>query len=261
MTGPLHRQAPTTRFSDRASDYARFRPSYPAEAIDTILDGLADPPSLVAADVGAGTGISARLLADRGVRVIAIEPNEAMRQAGSASQPPARGSIEWREGTAEATGLGDASADLVLCAQSYHWFEPAAACIEFGRILKPDGRLALLWNDADEGDPISKGYYDLVREASDGVGPTSHQTVARDPHVAPPFDDQSIRRYRFRNAQRFDESALIGRAMSASYVPKSGERAERLREALRNLHRAHAAPDGFVEFGYRVFLYTLELAR
>src|SRR5438552_10165202 len=106
----LHDMNPTTRFSDRAADYVRYRPDYPAAAIDALLEGVATP--ITSADVGAGTGISARLLADRGVPVIAIEPNPEMRSAAGADSR-----IEWRDGTAEATGLPDSSVDLVLSAQ------------------------------------------------------------------------------------------------------------------------------------------------
>src|SRR5688500_14656893 len=109
---------PTERFSGRAESYVRFRPSYPAAAIDAVLAGLGDPARLVAADVGAGTGISARLLADRGGRVDAVEPNTAMRAAAA----PHAG-VRWHGGRAQATGLPDASVDLVLCAQAYHWFD------------------------------------------------------------------------------------------------------------------------------------------
>ncbi|MFG0241644.1 MAG: class I SAM-dependent methyltransferase [Phycisphaerales bacterium JB054] len=167
--------------------------------------------------------------------------------------------MEWRDGTAEATGLDDASVDLVLCAQSYHWFEPVAACREFGRVLRPGGRLALMWNDADEREPVSKGYYDLVRAASAGVGPTSHQTVAKDPHVEAPFSDAQMRRLHFRNEQRLDADGLIGRAMSASYVPKVGEQAERLVEGLRRLHSEHAGDDGCVGLVYGVWVYLCDL--
>lgn len=262
---PLHQQAPTTRFSDRAADYVRYRPGYPPEAIDAILRGLGEPAALTAADIGAGTGISARLLAERGLRVFAVEPNDAMRDAGrstrsaSGGSEDGRGGITWLDGTAEATGLPEVSVDLVLCAQSYHWFEPAAACREFGRVLRPGGRLALMWNDADESDPICRGYYDLVREASDGVGPTSHRTVAQAPRVEPPFSPSAVRRLRFRNEQRLDADGLIGRAMSASYVPKQGAKAERLIDGLRDLHARHAGPDGRVAMVYSVWVYLADL--
>lgn len=214
---------PTARFSDRAVEYARYRPSYPAEAIDAILEGLGDPGSLTAADVGAGTGISARLLGDRGLRVIAIEPNAAMR-GGAAPHPR----VAWRDGTGEATGLDDASVGLVLCAQAYHWMDPPRACAEFARVLRPGGRLALMWNDGDESTPVAGRYYELLREvATDGT--LSHKTAAAGPTLAPPFE--SMERKTFRNVQRMGRDGLIGRAMSASYVPKSGPAVERLQNA------------------------------
>ena len=113
------------RFNDRAADYIRYRPTYPAEAVEAILDGLGEAGRIVAADVGAGTGISARLFGDRGVRVIAIEPGEAMRRA--ATPHP---NVVWVAGRAEATGLASRTADLVLCAQSFHWFRTAGALTE-----------------------------------------------------------------------------------------------------------------------------------
>src|SRR5580658_3596728 len=90
---------PQKRFVDRADDYARFRPSYPAEIIAAVLDGYAVPR---VADIGAGTGISSRLLAEAGARVIAIEPNAAMRGAIEPSD-----AVAVVDGNAEATGLAD----------------------------------------------------------------------------------------------------------------------------------------------------------
>jgi SAM-dependent methyltransferase len=115
----LDRLDPTGRFTNRAEDYAKHRPSYPDAAIDAVLMGLGAPPDLVAADVGAGTGISSRALAARGLRVVAIEPNAAMR---AKAEPHPR--VEWRDGTGERTGLPPASVDLVLCAQAFHWLDP-----------------------------------------------------------------------------------------------------------------------------------------
>ena len=145
------------RFSDRAADYIRYRPTYPAGAVHAIVDGLGTPGHLVAADVGAGTGISARLLGDRGVRVIAVEPGEAMRRA-AAPHP----NVAWIAGRAEATGLGSQAVDLVLCAQSFHWFRAADALPEFARILKERGRLAICWNRRSTSDPLTAGYRQAI---------------------------------------------------------------------------------------------------
>jgi ubiquinone/menaquinone biosynthesis C-methylase UbiE len=116
-SGPLYTLNPLGRFSDRATDYVKYRPSYPAAAIDMIVAGLGE--AAVVADIGAGTGISSRLLADHGLRVLAIEPNAAMRTAAE-SHPL----VDFCDGKAEDTQLAADSIDLVTCFQAFHWFDP-----------------------------------------------------------------------------------------------------------------------------------------
>jgi SAM-dependent methyltransferase len=231
------------RFSDRAADYVRYRPTYPPEAIDAILDGLGPPGRLVAADVGAGTGISARLLGERGVRVIALEPGEGMRHA-AAPHP----NVVWAAGRAEATGLASQAVDLVLCAQSFHWFQTADALTEFARVLKERGRLAISWNRRSRSDPFTAGY----RQAIVAVGgEIADETRTFDPNV---IGDSGLfsaaERKSFPNVQRLDLTGLIGRARSASYVPKSGAAGERLLSLLRALHEQYADRDGLVTLVY-----------
>ena len=146
----------TDRFTGRAGAYAAGRPGYPAASIDVLFEGLGDPREVVAADLGAGTGISSRLLAERGATVLALEPNAAMREA---AQPHAR--VQWLPGTAEATGLGEASIDLVTAFQAFHWFDHARALREMVRILRPGGRAAVVYNERDERDPFTAAYGEL----------------------------------------------------------------------------------------------------
>jgi ubiquinone/menaquinone biosynthesis C-methylase UbiE len=239
---------PTTRFSDRVADYVRYRPSYPSAAIDAILAGLGDPFALTAADVGAGTGISARLLADRGVQVTAIEPNIDMQQG---AEPHSR--VTWRTGTAEATGLADNCVDLVLCAQAFHWFRQPEALAEFHRILKPGGRLAVIWNKRDSRDPFTAGYRKAIVDA-EGESPLEMRdhdpgVIDRDGLFAPATLTEMP------NQQMVDLTGLIGRSTSASYVPKIGERFEKLRESLTRLHRQFANADGHVSLQYVTQVY------
>src|SRR5262245_48310313 len=236
------------RFSDRAADYVRYRPTYPAEAVDAMLDGLGTPERLVAADHGAGTGISARLLADRGVRVVAVEPGEGMRSA--AGPYP---NVAWMAARAEATGLRSESVDLILCAQSFHWFRPPDVLPEFARVLKPGRRLAIVWNRRSKKDPLTAGY----RQAITAVGgETALERENFDPDVIGRSGLFSApERLRFPNAQRLDLDGLIGRARSASYVPKTGAAGERLIDLLRALHERYADPDGFVTLVYETEVY------
>ncbi|MBL8849413.1 MAG: class I SAM-dependent methyltransferase [Planctomycetaceae bacterium] len=239
---------PTTRFSDRVADYVRYRPSYPAAAIDVILEALGDPAALRAADVGAGTGISARLLADRGLHVVAVEPNVDMQQG---AEPHVR--VKWQTGTAEETGLADNSVDLVLCAQAFHWFRQPEALAEFHRILKPAGRLALMWNKRDSRDPFTAGYrqaiVDVEGESAIEMREYDPGIMERDGLFTP------ARSFEMPNEQQFDLAGLIGRATSASYVPKTGERFETLRESLVRLHREYADLNGTVVLKYITQVY------
>jgi SAM-dependent methyltransferase len=237
-----------SRFTDRASDYVKYRPTYPAAAIDAILEGLGLPAGIVAADVGAGTGISARLLADRGVRVLAVEPGEAMRAAAA---PHAN--VTWTFGTAEATGLAPASMDLVLCAQAFHWFRAPEALAEFARILKPRRRLAIMWNRRSRIDPLTAGYRQVIVDVGGDMGVES---MPFDPGVVPNGGLFSTpQRLTFPNAQRLDLDGLVGRARSASYVPKTGPEGDRLVDLLTALHAAHADADGFVSLVYETEIY------
>ncbi|HEY9699862.1 MAG TPA: class I SAM-dependent methyltransferase [Trichocoleus sp.] len=249
---PLHVQNPLGRFSDRAADYAKYRPTYPPEAIEQILQGL-EPPSLQAADIGAGTGISARLLADRGIGVWAIEPNDAMRS--SAAPHP---QVNWITGTAEQTNLAEDFVEIVLCAQSFHWFDKQAALIEFHRILKPNGRVALMWNDRNLDDSFTQEYSEVIGKVAD------RQIFERGDRKSPDRLAESplftnFQHHEFVHAYSLDQDSLIGLVLSASYIPKAGAAAEQLIINLQELYNRWVdRSTGFVSLSYRTSLYIAE---
>jgi SAM-dependent methyltransferase len=240
---------PTTRFSDRAADYVQYRPGYPSAAMDAVLAGL--PASPLVADVGAGTGISSRAVADRGVRVIAVEPNPEMR-AAAAAHPR----VEWRDGTAEATGLDVASIDLVLCAQAFHWFRVRESIAEFHRVLRARGRLVLLWNSRSRTDPLTFDYITAIH-AVNGEHPAEQRAVPiTEIDALGLFTPLSVER--FDHSQRLDRSGLLGRAVSASYVPKTGEAFERLSRLLDEAFDRHRDGTGHVTMRYVTEVWRAE---
>src|SRR6185437_12997058 len=138
----------TERFSDRVADYVRHRPDYPTAMLDWLHREHGVTPDWRVADVGAGTGISSKLLLDAGHAVTAVEPNTAMREAA----------VVWLGGNPRFRAI-DASVDLVTVAQAFHWFDPVTTRREFARILRPGGLAAIFWNSRRlVGTPFLEGY-------------------------------------------------------------------------------------------------------
>jgi SAM-dependent methyltransferase len=133
-------------FNTLAADYADGRPNYPAELFDRLVE-LSGRPLAGAwiADVGAGTGISSRQLAERGARVVAVEPSAQMLGQLLASSPGVTG----LRGDGNALPFADGTLDFVTYAQSWHWTDPSKSVPEFQRVLRPGGAFAAWWNFTD----------------------------------------------------------------------------------------------------------------
>jgi len=249
----VHVKEPTERFTGRVDNYARYRPSYPAAAIDLLEASCGLSPAAVVADVGSGTGILTELLLARGARVLAVEPNRGMREAAEARLGgQARfGSVN---GTAEATTLPAASVDLLVVGQAFHWFDGERARREALRVLKPGACAALLWNERPEVlTPFMADYEALLRRHA----PEYVRIVARRADV------ESMRRFfggameleTFPNEQTFGFEGLKGRLLSTSYAPEPGDaQFEPMMAGLREVYDRHERA-GTVTFPYRTLVY------
>lgn len=248
----------TTRFDGRVRDYARYRPGYPPTLLAWLREILGiGPPGLVA-DIGSGTGISAGMFLDAGFRVVAVEPNAAMRAAAE-RRLGGRAGFRSVNGRAEATGLADGEVDLVSVAQAFHWFDPGAARREFARLLGRGGLCLVFWNHRRlSGSAFLEGYERLLGE----YGTDYHEVARSYP------DDLAMKDWygsgyragiRLEHRQRLDWAGLCGRLQSSSYVPAPGQAGHAaLLDALRRLF-ADTATDGTVELVYdtRAFAGTV----
>ena len=129
-------------FGSEAAAYERGRPSYPPEAIDWLLP----PGARDVLDLGAGTGKLTTRLVERGLDVVAVDPIAEMLELLSSALPDTPALL----GTAEQIPLPDNSVDAVLVAQAWHWFDLDGAVAAVARVLRPGGRLGLVWNTRDE---------------------------------------------------------------------------------------------------------------
>lgn len=247
------------RFSNAADDYAKYRPDYPDEVVQACADYAGLEPGAAVVDIGCGTGISSRLFARHGYAVTGVEPNGPML----AKAHEAKGGPTYKEGEAAKTGLPDACADMIICAQAMHWFELDDCVQEWKRILKSGpstgsgqkAACAAFWNyRADTG---WQGEYEAlllewsseyadVQKAVDG-GQDNSLWVKKSPLCT------DVAEREFPNAQRMDFTALIGRANSSSYVIHGVKDKPGFEKAVRKLFDKHQQ-DGHVSFAYRTYV-------
>ena len=254
----------TTRFSDRVEHYVKYRPGYPEGIVGYLRDAYGLGPEWVVADIGSGTGILTELFLKNGNRVYGVEPNREMREkgeallvgyAGTAGAPGGgAGKFVSVDGTAEATGLADASVDMIVAGQAFHWFDPDRSRTEFGRVLRPGGVVVLIWNERLVGSAFEKEYEELILRFAIDYTTINHKNIAEG-EIGRFFHPAAYALATFPNEQLFDPDGLKGRLLSSSYIPKEGPRHMDMLHALRKLFDRHAA-GGRVRVGYDTKVYS-----
>lgn len=214
----------TKRFSDKAVYYDKFRPRYPAEFLEFLKKELNLESSSVIADIGSGTGISSEIFLKNGNRVFAVEPNDAMRSAAETNLNAFENFVSIK-GTAENTGMENLSANFIVCAQAFHWFNKELCKKEFLRILKPGGWVVLAWNERKTtGSAFLKEYDEMLIRVSEDYENVNHTGMTNDSMETFEsfFGKNKFSLKVFYNEQVFDKDGLAGRTLSCSYVPREG---------------------------------------
>jgi ubiquinone/menaquinone biosynthesis C-methylase UbiE len=252
MTAP--KSAPTERFADRVDDYIKYRPHYSVEVVQALRQHSGLTPQHEIADIGCGTGLLAKIFLENGNRVIGVEPNANMRRAGEDFLSPFP-NFTMVAGSAEDTGLSDQSADFVIAAQAFHWFQPDATRREFARILRSGGWAVLIWHDRDmESTPFLRAYEAFLLQYSTDYTTVAHNKVANYGALERFFSPDPMQLIVQQTAQHFDLEGLRGRLLSSSYAPREGPQAEAMLRDLPELFNSYAV-DGSVTLDYRTIIY------
>jgi ubiquinone/menaquinone biosynthesis C-methylase UbiE len=212
MAERLDKARHAASFDTVASVYEASRPGYP----DAALDWLVPAEARRVADIGAGTGKFTRLLARSDRQVVAVDPSPHMLEVLHGALPD----VDAREGAAERIPLPDASIDAVTFAQAWHWVDVPAASREAGRVLRPGGTLALLWNLRDE-------RVDWVRELGVVMHADGDQFTdnARAPQVGEPFGEGERAQFDWTNP--YTRESLLDLVRSRSYFAVMSPREQR----------------------------------
>ena len=211
-----------SRFSNRVESYIKFRPDYPNDIIVFLQSrGILNANSVIA-DIGSGTGISSELFLKHGNKVIGVEPNKEMREAGERLLANYKNFVSVNA-TAEDTGIETGSVDVVVAGQAFHWFDKEKAKAEFKRILKPGGTVILMWNDRrTDTTQFLQAYEDFIKMFATDYLQVNHKNI--DEEIFENFYNGNYKMESFLNYQHFDLEGLKGRILSSSYMPPAGHK-------------------------------------
>lgn len=235
-----HRHVGARAFTTGADVYDDVRPGYPTEVVSLLADAHR------VADVGAGTGKLTTALVDAGHEVIASDPSPDMvRVLAARGLPTVRA-------TAEATALADASVDAVACAQTWHWVDTARASAELDRVVRPGGKVLLVWNNLDVSHPW---IHRLAR--------IMHSGDVHKEGFTPPVDTpwRITRTLRTRWIQHLTPEQIHLLTQTRSYWLRSDEKVRaRVTENLRwyLFDRLEFAPGQLLAIPYRCDAFVLE---
>lgn len=243
-----------SQFHAKGSIYAKSRPLYPQSLIDYLTVQVPLTAESVAADIGSGTGIFSLQLQPLVKTVFAVEPNDNMRaQAETAFR--AVNNIVSVNGSAENAGLKAGSMDCIFAAQAFHWFDRTAFQNECRRILKPQGKVVLIWNDRDMDAEIIRKNSEINATFCERYTGFSNGMDLRDTQPFDVFYKGAYDVMRFENGMEYDLDTFIGRNLSSSFAPREGEAYyEAYTKALASLFHEFSS-DGTVKYPYWTHCY------
>jgi ubiquinone/menaquinone biosynthesis C-methylase UbiE len=227
-------------FTGKADLYSKFRPSYPKEYINYLLSENHLNEGSVIADIGSGTGILTRLLLEKKLTVLAIEPNNDMR---GIAEKALKEYDQYKSinATAENTSLKNNSVDLITVAQAFHWFDKEKFRLECKRILKENAKVSLVWNSKDLLSPLMTELQEICKATCPKFNGFSGG-IEETPNVTNQFfKNGTYETMVYRNDLEMDLEGFLGRNLSSSFSPLSGEEEfEPHRTALTNLFNKYS---------------------
>ena len=248
------------KFDKVAEIYEKYRPAYPNEYIQYIINRCKLNENSVVADIGAGTGIFTEQLLSKNVKVIGIEPNCDMRKV---LENKLRNSKNFTviNGTAENTKLKENSIDLVTVAQAFHWFDIEKFKDECKRILKPNGKVCIIWNKLDTTDTVVREQKNIDHKYTNQYKEVNNvlQDEEREKLIKDFFRDGKYECKIIENNLKNDKETFVGVNLSKSYSIREGE--EKYSEYVKEFEKLFDKynKDGIISVANNTYGYLGEI--
>ena len=244
----------TRKFDGYAKDYTAGRPSYAQDLIQCMYEKYGISRTSKIADIGSGTGKFARHLLEKGSEVYCVEPNDDMRHTAE-NELSSYANFHSVSGGAEHTTIQDHFVDFITTAQAFHWFNVERFRQECNRILKPNGKVFLIWNIRDEEDPINKELHQIYTKYCPDFNGFNGGIKKDDPRIIQFFDGQ-YEYVEFDNPLLLDREKFIARSLSGSYSLKEGDKNyKEYIEEIENVLECHSQ-NGIVKIGNASVAYV-----
>ena len=249
---PVHHVA-DSGFDREAQSYERARPGYPAECVEWFVDHLGVHPRRTVLDLAAGTGKFTRLLEPFGARLLAAEPVDGMRSVLARTSP----AVPLVSCTAELLPFRDECLDAIVVAQAFHWFDAPVALAESARVLRPGGRLGLVWNARDRTAPHVDALWSIMDRVEKQAPWRNHEEWRESAFTETEFFG-TLHEATFHHTQLMTVEEVVDRFRSVSHVAVLDEPAKQaVLDEVRAQLASHPDTAGLdqIEIPYRVDAY------
>lgn len=244
-------------FQGKAHLYAKYRPQYSKQYVRFLQEGLNLCSDSTVADVGAGTGIHTKIIAEITDKVFAIEPDAEMLQECQLLLGSER-RVKMVQGTAEDTGLATACIDYITVAQAFHLFDRDKSLNEFKRVLRPSGKLVLVWNSKEHDNDLFYDNEEVIKKYCPNYCRKIHARSFYKDSYKDCFTPSSYTFTRFHqdSTEFLDEETFIMRTLSASYaITAADQNYNAMIEELKSVFKRHAT-NGVVEVPQSSVIYS-----
>lgn len=219
------------RFEGKSEIYAKVRPKYALKFFDYLKNTLNIPSGTVFADIGSGTGIFTEQLLSCGYKVFAVEPNGGMRRKAE-EKLSANQNFVSVNGSDSNTALPDKSVDFITAAQAFHWFDQEAFRRECGRILKPGGKVIIIYNSRDKNVDCTKALANLHYKYNSEFHGFSNG-MSNEKCIS--FFSGKCDIFRADNTLTYDRQGYVNRVLSSSYAMKEDD--SRYNEYIKEINK------------------------